>query len=75
MFSRLSQFITFRQFFGIFCKPLFKYLITNLKDIANQDDFKCLPPDISISAARRKVILSGLIRENDSPPIAIKRVQ
>ena len=65
MFSRLTQFITFRQFFGIFSKSLFKYLITNLKEIANQKDFKCLPADISISAIRRKNVISELIGEND----------
>ena len=64
MFSRLTQFITYRQFFGIFCKSLFKYLISNLQEVACQNDFKCLPADFSISALRRKNILDSMLGDN-----------
>ena len=64
MFSRLTQFITYRQFFGIFSKSLFKYLISNLQEVASQHEFKCLPADFSISALRRKKLLDSMLGDS-----------
>lgn len=64
LFTRLTHFITYRQFFGIFCKSLFKYLISDLQEVASQKDVKCLPADIPISAMRRKHMLDSILSDN-----------
>lgn len=61
-FSKLPPFINQVQFFRIFSKALFKFLLLSLCDDAG--DRQYVPADITLNAIRRKMALGGLIGEN-----------
>jgi hypothetical protein len=59
VFHKSAPFLNFQQFFTIFGKPLFKFLLLRLCDDGVQ--LNGLPADILINEKRRKMILNGII--------------
>ena len=62
IFHKSAPFLNFQQFFTIFAKALFKFLLLRLCDDSSANGF--VPPDIVINEKRRKLILDGISGQN-----------